>query len=1080
VATENQLDQVAAFLDGWEIPWNEEQLKLIASVHDPEEHAIGQAVPGSGKTTCIVSMVHYLINGCLKVSRDQILVCSFNASCAELIRQRLGRVAGMSDRQFTKLSRTYHSVGFEVCKKLGRSELAHSVQELVIDAMALHDKEFETIQYDTGVVMSIISYAKNRGAYVLTPGRLDSSVYIPEDVSKGLEVEEKIISSILRCYEKVKGQLIDFDDQIAIPYQRYAQGEENPFKHYHNLRYLLVDELQDANRAQMGMVKAIQDASGCKVIGVGDSDQAIYAFRGAVAHNVDLFQKEFKARFFPIPYNYRSGFRILDAASAIIKHNPGRTDYVLKAGRKKIRGEVVEVSTIDAALEMEAMYEVIRSLTTCPDYENGPYRYNQITIISRTNQVLGHAARYLFFKGVPVIAKMDDMKGEFNQVLNCVAACLNHPNADMRDALLSIKNVGEKRAQKMTAFGTDLDDVEVAAIGKGKIAHRVKDLIMGLRKIRKSADKVEEVYNKTAIFEKLVISVINLLELFTIDYQHHIAMTMRQDLHDAAKFIIEMAKRSGARNAIGMMYNMGDVDLTARRNDAIELMTAHRAKGQENNVVIILDGNNFPHVRTDFNSEGYHQEINLLFVAMTRAKDMLVVMRHPKSMLTEDGHVTITSSLYNKVDWDDQVRWDTGEKNQRAFKSCFPVGKKEKTNQKKLRNWEKADWPAAIKSFQTGKDFEDFKAKVAGKFDQDGCVTYLHQPPDRLFYDPENLKKIMRVLQDTAKEMMNIRAKGKSENERNEDKQRWFISGSKLLSDYMGAGWRPLIYDERSWLRSIKVQKDHIFTLAPPPGDGRTSETTLVASLVMTIAGHPRIRASLYLKISHVKFSFCRSADTVDSLLRYDMFPVTSPIGMLLWKSEIDWSKSIKPKEGFHSAIPYIIEHLPDIRPIEAEFDTMMSDPPSWIFDLKPFSFHPGGHLWVHHDPDILWPIHPPSVRLVEHMNGRTNYVFDYNAQLREQAFYGSFKFGEMVVPLSSILQHIDETKKTYRSLPVPAWEYIVAAGFNVPSAGIQSEATGKKIQFNISACPELIYPEEGFDESVSSFLKKPVRFKII
>jgi len=818
VATENQLNQVAAFLDGWEIPWNEEQLQLIASVHDAEEHAVGQAVPGSGKTTCIVSMVHYLINGRLKVPRDQILVCSFNTSCAELIRQRLGRVAGMSDRQFISLSRTYHSVGFEVCKKLGRAEMAPGGQDLVMEAMELHTKEFERLGYEIRTVASIITYAKNRGAYVFDPSRLDTSVFIPEDVPTGLEVDEKVISSILRCYEKVKGQMIDFDDQIALPYQKYAQGEENPFKHFHKLRYLLVDELQDANRAQMGMIKAIHDASGCKVIGVGDGDQAIYAWRGAVAHNMELFQKEFNARFFPIPYNYRSGYRILDAASAVIKHNPGRKDYTLKAGRKKARGEAVEVSTADSALEMEAMYEIINSLSSCPNYENGPYRYNQITIIARTNQVLGNAARFLFSKGIPVIARLDDMKSEFNQVLNCVASCLHHPNADMRDALTSIKYVGEKRAQQMTACGTDLDDVEVAAIGHGKIAQKVKNLILSLRKIRKEADKVEEIYNDVLEFEELVKAVLKVLEIFTEDYQLHVAMTMRQDLHDAARFIIEMARRTGGRAAIGMMYDMGGVDLTAKRNDAIELMTAHRAKGQENNAIIILDGDNFPHVRTDINGEGYHQETNLLFVAMTRAKDMLVVMRHPKVVQSEDGEYTVVSQLYRDVDWDDKVRWDLSEENQKTFKKCFPVTKKAEAKPKQFREWEKAHWPQAIKSFQTGKDFEDFKAKAAGKFDQEGCRIYTHQPSSRCFYEPDTLEKRLELLKSTSKEMMNTRSKGKDSNDRGEDKQKWLTAGAKLLSDHMGDGWRPDIYRERSWLKSIVVQKDVIYTITPPPG----------------------------------------------------------------------------------------------------------------------------------------------------------------------------------------------------------------------------------------------------------------------
>lgn len=1080
MATEQQLDKVAAFLDGWEIPWNEDQLKLIASVYDVDEHAVGQAVPGSGKTTCIVSMVHYLLNSHLKVARDQVLVCSFNTSCAELIRQRLARVAGMSERQYTMLSRTYHSVGFEICKKMGRGELVPSGHEILMDTIRLHTQEFEELPYDMKTVAQIITYTKNRGGYVLSPGRLDSSVYIPQDVITGLGVEEKIISSVLRCYEKIKGNMIDFDDQIALPYQKWAQGEENPFKAYHKLRYLLVDELQDANRAQMGMIKAIQEVSGCKVIGVGDSDQAIYSWRGAVAHNMEHFQKEFKAQFFPIPHNYRSGFRILETASSVIKKNPGHDNYALKAGRKKARGEVIEVTSTNSAAEMDAVWEIIKSLNTCGDFEGGPFRYNQITIIARTNQVLGHAARYLFSKGIPIIARMDDMKGEFNQVLNCVAAVLNHPNADMRDVLQSIRQVGEKRAKQMTAYGVDLDDVEVAAIGKGKIAEKVKGLVLSLRHIRMKGDKVDEIYGDLAAFRNLVYKVVALLERFTYEYTDHVGITMRQDLRDAAHFIYEMAERQGARASINMMYDMGDVDLTADRNDAIELMTAHRAKGQENKAIIILDGDNFPLVHMESDDESYHQEINLLFVAMTRAKDMLVVSRYPKMMNVEGNMTTITSDLYDDIIWDAQVKWDMGEENKRAFKECFPIKEKTKPKPKQLRSWEIAKWPLAIKSFQTGKDLEEFKGQVAGKFEQEGYKIYLHQPSSKPHYEPETLEERLQVLKDTSKDMMNSRAKGKDENQRNEDKQEWLSAAGKVLSDHLGEGWRPDIYSNRTWLRYLNIQRDEIFSIVPPPNDGRTSETFLVASLVLSIAGHPKLQATVSLKVSHAKFVFCRNADTVDSLLRYEIKPVASPIGMLLWKSEDQWSKSIKPDQGFQAAIPYVLERMQEIRVHEEAFMRFINEVPDWFLETKCLPFHPGGHLWVHREPDTLWPIHPKDILLVDHMGGRENYSFDLAAQQREQSFFDSFRLGEKIRTIQEIQEHIEETWANYRALPIPAWEYVVARAFNVPTAGVMSDSVGKRIQFNVTPCPEMTYPEAGFDDSLSQFLKKPVSFKVI
>ena len=119
----------------------------------------------------------------------------------------------------------------------------------------------------------------------------------------------------LRAYQGV-----DFDDLIRLPVKFFDEHPEVRERWQNRLRYLLVDEYQDTNRAQYRLLKLL---AGCAAFtAVGDDDQAIYAWRGADIENLRQLPVDFPSlRVIKLEQNYRSTTRILNAANTVIANN---------------------------------------------------------------------------------------------------------------------------------------------------------------------------------------------------------------------------------------------------------------------------------------------------------------------------------------------------------------------------------------------------------------------------------------------------------------------------------------------------------------------------------------------------------------------------------------------------------------------------------------------------------------------------------------------------------------------------------------------------------------------------------------
>jgi DNA helicase-2/ATP-dependent DNA helicase PcrA len=1074
-------DQIRQYLDSWDFAVNDEQLAVIAAVEDgTNEVIVGEAVPGSGKTSILVASIHHLMHGPKKVSPKEILNCTFNAACAETTRKRLASKTASSPDSYRRLSRTCHSVGWEVCRGLGFKEVLSSGTEVLSETIKQYESLYGRLSLDIHAVKTSISYAKNRGCYVMPDSR---DVIIDPSTPDKIGVDKSVLTQLLLCYELAKGRdVVDFDDQLNIPsrqYELYKMGieEKNPFVVFKNIRYLFLDELQDFNLCQMKMVEGIREASGCKVVGVGDRDQSIYAWRGANVRNIEQFSERFDAKIYPVTKNYRSDERILEAASTIIRRNKGREGYSIQAGRSDGDGMVVQVNCSGSNDEASAIISVVRSLV------GQGCRHCSIFIIGRTNSVLSNLARAMSDDGIPVTARLVDFENEHAQLLNCLAAVAGHPNANMREALKLIKFIGPKRSEAVTAKGVSLDDIDPSAAGRGAIAAKLGAFVGKLLRLR-SSPGAKKVMEDEGVFAKTCHAVKDILSGMSDEYSRQKAITIRSELDAAAQYMVDMAAKHGPAAAVEKMYAYEELDLTKERLDSVELMTAHGSKGLENENVIIIDGNNFPCSVLDESDELYHQEGNLLFVAMTRAKKRLIVSRYPKLVQGKGGDQTRwkVSDLYDDISWTASV--SSGSK---QIRELFPPPSETPV----VRTAGPIDsksfaWPKQIKDYDVGEGWSSFKERVAGKFVRDGMIVYPNVPEEG-WHDPENWggsfgRMLEQAMSENGLEFLSniypdFMSKGiKPEGDRNKLHAAWVRAACIRTARSLGPDWRPVIFQKRSWLKYPVVQKDVLVRKSPGDRSLLTTETYGVASLVLSMLGHPRFSVSLHLRLSNVNFSIQPQANSVLSFLRAESRPMTGPMPVLLWRGEKTYAKSVKAGDGYRQGLIDLEPHLDTIRKIEGQVDEAASS----LMDLRDDGLSFNGHLWVAQETDCLWPIHPREVSLVEHPSGKTMEAYNPVAGTKDSSLFDRLRSIEVPRCLDSIQDHAKEGRSICSRLAHHEMDSLVAMVYGTSSHLVTSERVGRRTVFSVQrGDPRMTIPPSDTSDRLGSLFGTTVKIVI-
>jgi DNA helicase-2/ATP-dependent DNA helicase PcrA len=272
---------------------------------------------GSGKTRVITHRIAWLLGQ--RVPARAILAVTFTNKAAAEMKERVVRLVGSGAQALTVC--TFHAFGAEVLRqhvhRLGwprKFAIADLSDQISLVQRALRERPIDgKTDFDPRRILTGISRAKNAGRAPTLEGEA------PED-------REIAAAEVFPLYQRaLKAQgAVDFDDLLLLPLRLFREHPDVLGGYVRRFRYLLVDEFQDTNGAQLELVRQLAGERR-NVCAVGDDDQCIYGWRGAEVHNVLRFEQAFPgATEIRLEQNYRSVPAVLEAAHGVVSQLPER------------------------------------------------------------------------------------------------------------------------------------------------------------------------------------------------------------------------------------------------------------------------------------------------------------------------------------------------------------------------------------------------------------------------------------------------------------------------------------------------------------------------------------------------------------------------------------------------------------------------------------------------------------------------------------------------------------------------------------------------------------------------------------
>lgn len=658
--------------------------ELLAGLNPQQEQAVKHAGSpllivagaGSGKTRVLSHRIAYLL-ATGRARPHEILAITFTNKAAAEMRERISALVGEDVAKKMWIS-TFHSSCVRILRREAASvglkssfSIYDSADSLRLITMVAKGLELDPKRFAPKAMSHKISALKNE--------LIDDEQYASTVASN--DPFASAVSQVYRGYtERLRAaNALDFDDLIAHVVNVFRAYPALADNYRRRFRHVMVDEYQDTNHAQYSLVRELTGPDGPTPGGeltvVGDSDQSIYAFRGADIRNIVEFAKDYPdAETIKLEQNYRSTQTILSAANEVIKRNPGRQEkrlWTAEGDGEQIIGYVGESESDEARWIAD---EILRL------NDEDDIRPGDVAIFYRTNaqsrsleeQLMRVDLKYKVIGGTRFYDRKEikDALAYLRALVNPdddinVRRILNEPKRGIGDrAEYAVAALAERerisfmaalrRADDAPGLGTRglnmvgafvkiIDDLAVVADGSGpaEALEAVLEQTGYLEMLRSSSDLQDES------------RVENLAELVAV-VRDFVKENPEGTLID---FLERVALVADADSIPEAPNDAEGVDM-ARREGMVTLMTLHTAKGLEFPVVFLtgMEHGIFPHQRSLTDEKELAEERRLAYVGLTRARQRLYLTRaeyrslwgqsqaNPASQFLEE----IPSSL---VDW---------------------------------------------------------------------------------------------------------------------------------------------------------------------------------------------------------------------------------------------------------------------------------------------------------------------------------------------------------------------------------------------------------------------------------------------
>ncbi|PTW91228.1 DNA helicase-2/ATP-dependent DNA helicase PcrA [Microbacteriaceae bacterium MWH-Ta3] len=665
---------------------------LLEGLNPPQLAAVTHRGPallivagaGSGKTAVLTRRIALLLKN-REAWPSQILAITFTNKAAAEMRERIGTLVG-EDANSMWIA-TFHSA----CVRILRREaerfgfpatftIYDSADSKSLIKRIIKEYEADTLGVTPGSVMSKMSKLKNELVDVDQFARTVNSDD-PNEVMF-LEIWRKYTSELRRA------NAFDFDDLIGQTVFLFRAFPEIRALYQRRFRHLLVDEYQDTNHAQYALIHELtrpvepqyvtpdtppklveMDGSiaPASLTVVGDSDQSIYAFRGADIRNIMEFERDFPGtEVILLEQNYRSTQNILDAANAVIANNFDTARSKNLFTDSGSGAQIVGFTGVTAHDEAQFVADEVHAL-----HDQG-VAYRDMAVFYRTNSQTRALEEILMRSAVPYKllggTKFYE-RAEIKDVMAYLIAVANPADALAHRRILNTpkRGIGPASETSIQSFA-DREGItfrealaRYSELGLGpKMTAAIRDLVTLLDTVTATVAQAKVVDVLLALLEGT--GYLGLLQNSRDPQDNARAENVEELVGVTREFQVKSPDGTllDFLTEVALVSAVDDMD---DESGAVNLMTLHTAKGLEFDSVFItgVEEQILPHKMALMEAGGTQEERRLFYVGITRARQRLYLSLATSRATFGEISVSMPSRFLDEIpqhliDWRENQR----------------------------------------------------------------------------------------------------------------------------------------------------------------------------------------------------------------------------------------------------------------------------------------------------------------------------------------------------------------------------------------------------------------------------------------
>ena len=607
---------------------NQQQKEAVQSTKGP---VLLLAVPGSGKTTVLVTRLGYMIY-CRNIPPESILTVTYTVAATKDMSERFAVRFG-EDMAKRLEFRTINGICARIIQYYGR-RIGKTPFELVKDEKATtgmliricqdHGMGYPT-ESDLKNVRTLITYIKN--------------MMLNEEELQKLEEESDIrIAGIYReyCRQMREQKLMDYDDQMLYAYN-ILRKDPGVLAYFQNrYPYICVDEAQDTSKIQHAIIALLAAGTG-NLFMVGDEDQSIYGFRAAYPEALLSFEKKHSgAKVLLMEENFRSNAKIVEAADKFIQKNTLRHEKHMRAAREA-GADIREISLKSRKAQYVYLMKAAQKCTTGMDGMSGSEEHRgradasvtETAVLYRDNECAIPLIDLLERKNIPYRMRNADLSFFTHRtvldVQNIIRFAMDPKDTELfMQIYYRLKLFFNKKDALRYAQISQEKDMEVldAALKYGNLEKYQED---NIRNLKRQMVRILNMPGDEAVNQILTY----------MGYQDYLKkMGMNANKLETVKLI--GSRVESPEKLLERLEELRTIiqEKVSDKDCPFILSTMHASKGLEYDTVYLLDVMDGilpekvlanPRTASKEELETYEEERRLFYVGVTRAKNQLNV-----------------------------------------------------------------------------------------------------------------------------------------------------------------------------------------------------------------------------------------------------------------------------------------------------------------------------------------------------------------------------------------------------------------------------------------------------------------------